>query len=89
MRQIHTHGQLITELIEHFHMFEHNSEPIYEVVLVERTKVSKKLLDVAPVAAMKCSLSSLRLGFYLTTSPTLNQNLGYGYQHEPLRRLWH
>ena len=60
MRQIHTHGQLITELVDHFHMFEHNSVPIYEVTFVERTRINKKLLDIAPVAAMTMHLEIIR-----------------------------
>ena len=60
MRQISTHGQLMTELIQHFNMVLHNGEPIYEVTLVERTKINQKLLDIAPVAAMKMHLEVIR-----------------------------
>jgi len=60
MRQIFTNGQLMSELIEHFHMFEHNGAPIYEVTLVERTKLSKKLFELDPISAMRCHLEQVR-----------------------------
>lgn len=60
MKQIHSHGQLITELADHFHMFEHNGEPVYEVTLVERTKIDKKLFEFSPIATMKMHLDVIR-----------------------------